>query len=556
MPHRATHGSVLLGLLLALACAPVTDSAPPAISGERLLQDITILASDSFQGRRPGTIGEERTMAYLTSQFQAAGLEPGNPDGTWTQPVNLVGITSVPTLTLRGAGGTRTLAWKTDYVAQSRREVPKVSVTNADLVFVGYGVTAPEFNWDDYKGMDVKGKTLVMLVNDPPVRLASDTSALDPAMFRANAMTYYGRWTYKYEEATRRGAAAVLVVHQTIPASYPWEVVEGGWTGERMDVSTPDGHAGRVAVEGWLSIDATKKLFADAGLDFEAQERLARTADFQPVSLKTSATFDVSNTMRNVATHNFIAKLPGSDATVADEYVIYTAHWDHFGIGKPVNGDSIYNGARDNASGTAALIELARAFKTVGAPRRTILFLIVTAEEQGLLGSKWYAENPLYPLDKTLADINIDVLNAWGPTSDVTVVGSGNTTLEDILAEEAATRGRTVAPDPEPEAGGFYRSDHFEFAKQGVPALYLDQGTLYTGKPEGYAKEKRDDWIANIYHQPSDEVDPAWDIAGAVADLDLLYAVGRRVADAEIWPTWKNGTEFKAVRERMLGATP
>ncbi len=556
MPHRATHGPALLGLLLALACAPLTDSAPPEISGDRLLQDITMLASDSFQGRRPGTIGEERTMAYLSTQFQAAGLEPGNPDGTWTQPVNLVGITSVPTLTLRGAGGTHTLAWKTDYVAQSRREVPEVSVANAELVFVGYGVTAPEFNWDDYKGIDVKGKTLVMLVNDPPVRLASDTSVLDQAMFRANAMTYYGRWTYKYEEATRRGAAAVLVVHQTIPASYPWEVVEGGWTGERMDVSTPDGHAGRVAVEGWLSIDATKKLFADAGLDFAAQERLARTAEFQPVSLKTSATFDVRNTMRNVATHNFIAKLPGSDTAAADEYVIYTAHWDHFGIGKPVNGDSIYNGARDNASGTAALIELARAFKTAGAPRRTLLFLAVTAEEQGLLGSKWYAENPLYPLNKTLADINVDVINAWGPTSDVTVVGTGNTTLEDILAEEAATRGRTVAPDPEPEAGGFYRSDHFEFAKQGVPAIYLDQGTKYTGKPEGYAKEKRDDWTNNIYHQPSDEVDSTWDMSGAVADLDLLYAVGRRVADADIWPTWKDGTEFKAVREKMLGRAP
>lgn len=556
MPHRATRGSAVTGLLLALACAPVPDSAPPEISGDQLLQDITILASDSFQGRRPGTVGEERTMAYLTAQFQAAGLQPGNPDGSWTQPVDLVGITSIPTLTVRGAGGTRTLAWKTDYVAQSRREVPTVTVNNAELVFVGYGVTAPEFNWDDYKGIDVKGKTLVMLVGDPPVRLASDTSTLDPAMFRANAMTYYGRWTYKYEEATRRGAAAVLVVHQTIPASYPWEVVEGGWTGERMDVSTPDGHAGRVAVEGWLSIDAARTLFADAGLDFATQERLARTAEFQPVELKATASFAVSNTMRKVATHNFIAKLPGSDAAVSDEYVIYTAHWDHFGIGKPVDGDSIYNGARDNASGTAALIELARAFKTAGAPRRTLLFLAVTAEEQGLLGSKWYAENPLYPLKKTLADINIDVLNAWGPTTDVTVVGSGNTTLEDILTEEAAIRGRTVAPDPEPEAGGFYRSDHFEFAKQGVPALYLDQGTIYPGKPAGYAKAKRDDWTNNIYHQPSDEVDPAWDMAGAVADLELLYAVGRRVADGEIWPTWKDGTEFKAVREAMLGGAP
>lgn len=542
--------------LLATACAPVGETSSPEIDGARLLSDITTLASDSFQGRRPGTVGEERTMSYLTTQFEEAGLEPGHPDGGWTQPVDLVGITSVPTLSVRGKAGQRTLAWKTDYVAQSRREIPTVSVKNSEMIFVGYGVTAPEFSWDDFKDVDVHGKTVVMLVNDPPVRLASDSTQLDPAFFRANAMTYYGRWTYKFEEATRRGAAAVLVVHQTIPASYPWDVVEGGWTGERMDVSAADGHASRVGVEGWLSLEATERLFREAGLDFREQERLARTPAFRPVSLGATASFEVANTLRKVATHNFVAKLSGSDPDLRNEYVVYTAHWDHFGIGKPVNGDSIYNGARDNASGTAALIELARAFKTAGAPKRTLLFLAVTAEEQGLLGSKWYAEHPLYPLEKTLADINIDVLNTWGATTDVTVVGSGSSSLEDLLLAAAKAKGRTVAPDPEPEAGGYYRSDHFEFAKQGVPSLYLDQGTQYTGKPADFSRRIRDEWTANIYHQPSDQVDPAWDMAGAVADLTLLYTVGREVAEASIWPTWKDGTEFKAVREQKLGKAP
>jgi Zn-dependent M28 family amino/carboxypeptidase len=537
------------------SCAPL-DEGKPALSATRLLEEIAVLASDSLEGRRPGTPGEDRTIAYLTAAFAAAGLEPGNPDGSWTQPITFVGVTSVPTLVVRGPGGTRTLAWKTDYVAQSRREVPAVDVAGAELVFVGHGVSAPEFGWDDYKDADVAGKTVVMLVGDPPVRLASDTAALDPAVFRGAAMTYYGRWTYKFEEATRRGAAAVLIVHQTEPASYPWAVVEGGWTGERMDVSTGDAHAGRVAVEGWLSIEAATRLFADAGLDVRAQEALARTRDFQPVSLRAAATFHVDNTMRTVATHNVIAKLPGSDPAVADEYVILTAHWDHFGFGAPVDGDSIYNGARDNASGTAALLELAHAYAAAGAPRRTLLFLAVTGEEQGLLGSKWYAENPLYPLERTLADINIDVLNTWGPTRDITVVGSGNTSLEAIVADVAAATGRTVAPDPKPEAGSFYRSDHFEFAKQGVPALYLDEGVEFIGKPAGFGKAVRDRWDDSIYHSPADAVDPAWDLSGAIADLELLYTVGRRVADSEVWPTWLDGTEFKAARERMLGRTP
>ncbi len=547
------HRQLSLALLLA-ACAPSSagDAAAPDLSADRLLADIAVLAADSLQGRRPGTVGEERTMAFLTAQSKAIGLEPGNPDGGWTQPITLVGITSVPTMTVRHAGNSRTLAWRTDYVAQSRHEVPAVDVDGAEMIFVGYGVTAPEYGWDDFKDVDVKGKTVIMLVGDPPVRMAADTTVLDSTMFRGRAMTYYGRWTYKYEEATRRGAAAVLVVHQTEPASYGWDVVEGGWTGERMDVSQPDGHAGWVPVEGWLSIDAAQRLFSDAGLDFRSLEAQARTTEFHPVSLATNASFHVGNTLRTVHTNNFAAKLRGSDSTVADEYVIYTAHWDHFGLGKPVDGDSIYNGARDNASGTASLLELARAFKAAGAPRRSLLFLAVTAEEQGLLGSKWYAENPLYPLTKTLADINIDELNIWGPTTDITVIGMGNSSLEDVLRDVATGQGRTLTPDAHPESGSFYRSDHFEFAKEGVPALYLDTGTEFVGKPAGWGKEQMDAWTRDRYHAPSDQVEADWDLSGAIADLQLLYGVGRRVADGDSWPTWRDGTEFKATREEML----
>ncbi len=545
-----SRATILIPLCLA-ACAP--PAAPVAeISGERLLNDITVLASDSLMGRRPGTIGEDRTIAFLTSQFEAIGLEPGNPDGSWTQPLTLVGITGTPTMTVTRAGRAHPLDWKTDYLATSRREVGAVDVAAAGMVFVGYGVTAPEYGWDDFKGEDVRGKTVVMLVGDPPVRLATDTAALDPAMFRAEAMTYYGRWTYKYEEATRRGAAAVLVVHQTASAGYPWEVVEGGWSRERMDVSTPDGHADRVAVEGWLAEAAARRLFADAGLDFDHQEALARTAGFRPVDLGASASIQINQTLRTVETHNVIAKLPGADPAVAGEYVIYTAHWDHFGIGAPVNGDSIYNGALDNASGTAALLELARAFRREGAPRRSLLFLAVTAEEQGLLGSKWYAENPLYPLARTVANINLDGMNVIAPTSDLVVIGLGSSTLDDLLGEEAAARDRTLTPDAEPEKGLYYRSDHFEFAKQGVPALFIDAGTRAFGQPDDYMEQRREAWTAEIYHSPADQVDVSWDIAAAVPDLELLMALGRRVANGEVWPTWKPGTEFKAIREASL----
>lgn len=545
--------AILLAAAVLMACAPDRVRTPD-LQAERLLADIAVLAHDSLLGRAPGTPGEERTVAFLTAQFAAAGLQPGNPNGSWTQEVDLVGINGTPTAAITVGGRVLPLAWRDDYVAVSRRIAPEVRVDASELVFVGYGVVAQEYGWDDYKDVDVRGKTVVMLVNDPAVPDSINTARLDSDTFRGDAMTYYGRWTYKYEIATERGAAAVLLVHEDGPAGYPWEVVRGGWGGERMETRPADGNANRVAVEGWITAPKARELMAAAGQDFDGLKLAATSRDFRPVSLNGTASFTIAQRLRDVRSRNVIGILPGSDETLRSEYVLYTAHWDHFGIGEPVDGDSIYNGARDNASGTAALIELARGFGRAGAPRRSIVFLAVTSEEQGLLGAKWYAANPLYPLNKTLANINVDVLNAWGPTRDLVVIGMGNSTLDDVLAEAATPLGRTLVPDQEPSKGFFYRSDHFEFAKKGVPALYVDEGDEYIDQPAEYGQRKRDEWTANIYHKPADEVDPAWDMAGAIADLQLLFEVGRRVANADVWPVWKDGTEFKAVRERMLAS--
>jgi Zn-dependent M28 family amino/carboxypeptidase len=544
----------ILPLLALAACAgPATQPADQVdLQADRLLADISVLAADSLLGRAPGTEGETRTVAFLAAAFAEAGLQPGNPDGSWTQGVDLVGITSTPTATFRAGDRSIPMTWRDDFVAVSRRTVPTVTVPESEIVFVGYGVVAPEYGWDDYKDVDVTGKTVLMLVGDPAVVDPADPTRLDSTMFRGEAMTYYGRWTYKYEIATEKGAAAVLVIHEDGPAGYPWEVVRGGWTGERMETRSADGNQGRVAVEGWISEPRVRELLSAAGQEFDSLKARAATREFSPVVVNASASFSIAQQLRDVRSQNVIGLLPGSDPSVRDEYVIYTAHWDHFGIGEPVEGDSIYNGARDNASGTAALIELARAFTVAGAPRRSVLFLAVTAEEQGLLGAKWYANNPLYPLSKTLANINVDVLNTWGETSDIVVIGLGNSTLDEVLQEVAGQAGRTLAPDPEPAKGFFYRSDHFEFAKKGVPALYTDNGVNFVGKPAGYGEEMSARWTADLYHKPGDEVDSTWDLSGAISDLRLLYGVGRKVADGDTWPTWKEGTEFKAIREASL----
>ena len=523
------------------------------ITGDDLLRHINRLASDGFEGRGPGTAGEDSSVAYITEQFKAIGLAPGNPDGTYIQPVSMIGYTSHPEASIAVAGKTMKVRFPDDYVGVSRRNANDIRVDNSDVVFVGYGVVAPEYGWDDYKGLDVKGKTIVMLVNDPAVPNPNDSTKLDSTMFKGKAMTYYGRWTYKYEIASDKGAAAAIIVHETGPAGYPYEVVVGSWGRENFDVKET-GTSNRVAVESWMALDKAKELFRTAGLDFDSLHRAATRKDFKPVALNAKATFHVRNTVREIQSKNVIGKIEGSDPNLRNEYVIYTAHWDHLGKDTTIKGDQIFNGALDNASGTAALLTLAKAYKALPTPpARSLLFLAVTAEEQGLLGAKWYATHPLYPLNKTLADMNIDGVNQWGKTRDITVVGYGNSTMDDVLGGVLASQGgRTIKPDPEPEKGFFYRSDHFEFAKQGVPALYTDAGIEYVGKDSTYGQKKRDEYTENDYHKPSDQVKPDWDLSGAVEDLQAFFQVGYRVAQTDRWPEWKPGNEFKARRDSML----
>ena len=528
-------------------------SALTSINGEDLLRHTNVLAADSLEGRAPGTPGEEKSVAYLTKQFQSLGLKPGNPDGSYIQNVSLIGFTAKPAASFSAGSKTITLRSPDDYVAVSRRNANDIRVDNSDIVFVGYGVVAPEYGWDDYKNVDVRGKTILMLINDPAVPSATDTGQLDTTLFKGRAMTYYGRWTYKYEIASEKGAAAAVIVHETGPAGYPYEVVQGSWGRENFDVKTTGGGANRVAVESWITLDKAKELFRASGQDFDALKKAAVRKDFRPVTLGAKATFRVQNAVREIQSKNVVAKLEGSDPALKDEYVVFTAHWDHLGRDTTLAGDQIFNGALDNASGTAALLELAEAYtKLPTPPARSILFLAVTAEEKGLLGAKYYAENPLYPLEKTLANINMDGVNQWGRTKDIVVIGYGNSTLDDVLAQVASSQGRSLRPDAEPEKGFFYRSDHFEFAKQGVPALYTDSGIEYIGKPEGYGQQKRDEYTNNDYHKPSDQVKPDWDLAGAVEDTQTLFHVGYRVAQADSYPEWKPGTEFKARREAML----
>jgi Zn-dependent M28 family amino/carboxypeptidase len=525
----------------------------PDIDSGAVLEHIQTLASDEYEGRAPGTRGEELTVNYLIEQFKAVGAEPGNPDGSYTQPVPLIGLTPDPQtpFVVRHDGRTREFAIGDEVVAFSKHVADQASINDSELVFVGYGVQAPEYQWDDFQGVDVKGKTLLILVNDPPVTAAG--GQLDPSTFGGNAMTYYGRWTYKYEKAAELGAAGALVIHETGPAGYPFSVVQGMGR-ERFDLVTPDRNMGRAAIEGWLSLEAATELLKMAGQDFAALKAQAATRDFRPVALGATASITINQRMREVRSQNVIARITGSDPAVQDEYVIYTAHWDHLGVGTPVDGDTIYNVAMDNASGTASLIEMARAVKAMPeAPRRSMLFLAVTAEEQGLLGSQYYAQFPLYPLDKTLAAINLDGMNMWGRTRDMVVIGYGMSELDDYLEDAAAEQSRVLVPDAEPEKGFYYRSDHFNFAKVGVPALYKDDGLEYVGKPEGYGQEKRDQYTSTDYHAPSDEVKPDWDLSGLVEDAKLLLAVGIRVANADAYPQWSDTSEFKAIREKSLG---
>ena len=552
-------GSLLMLALLA-ACQGASDApagatgsgdgAPAVAAGigaDTLLAQIERLASDEFEGRAPGSVGETRTVEYLIEQFSALGLEPGNPDGTWVQNVPLVGITPAAgdVLTVSGGGGApTTLEPGADYVAYTKRVVDEVQL-DAEFVFVGYGAVAPEYDWNDFKDVDVSGKILLFLVNDPP---SGD-------LFGGEAMTYYGRWTYKHEIAAEQGAAGALVIHETGPAGYPWAVIGSSPYGESFDLVADDRNMGRAAVEGWIQRDAAAALFEMAGLNFEAEKAKAAGADFQPVALGVTGRTRVRNTLRTIDSQNVVARLPGAGAP--DEMVLYVAHWDHLGRDESLDGDQIYNGAADNATGTAGLIELARAFTMGDPPRRSVVFLAVTAEEQGLLGSRYYGEVPLYPAAQTVAALNMDVLNQWGRTRDMTIVGMGQSGLDDVAGEIATRLGRVLNPDPEPEKGFYYRSDHFSFARVGIPAFYADPGVDYLDKQGGYGIEKREEYTANDYHAVSDEVKPDWDLTGALDDLTFMYHMGALLAAGDEWPEWSATSEFRAIRElQRPPATP
>jgi Zn-dependent M28 family amino/carboxypeptidase len=556
---RTTQG---LALALAVLVAPVSaddrvETAEAKIDPEQMLGHIRVLASDEFEGRAPASEGEERTVDYLIRRFRKLGLKPGNPDGTYVQEVPLVGFTSKVEGSFRIGDEVMTLKSPQEWIAVSRRQVPEARVDESGVVFVGYGVVAPEYGWDDYKDVDVRGKTIVMLVNDPPVPDPDDPEKLDDRFFGGRAMTYYGRWTYKYEIAAEKGAAAAVIVHETGPAGYPFEVVSGSWGRENFDIPAADRNASRAAVEAWITRDSAEELFKACGRDLDALKRAAASKDFRPVPLGAEASFFAKNTLREVKSKNVVAQLDGSDPDLKNEHIVYTAHWDHLGRDESLTGDQIFNGAADNASGVAMMLEIAEAFAALEpGPRRSVLFLAVTAEEKGLLGAKYYAEHPLYPLETTLADLNADVINLWGRTKDVTSVGLGQTTLDDLLAEVAQSAGRVVRPDPEPEKGMYYRSDHFEFARVGVPALNAKGGVDYIGKPEGYGLQMRDEYTKNDYHKVSDEVKPDWDLSGAAEDARLMFEVGVRVADGDAYPEWKPGSEFKARRDAMLKDRP
>jgi Zn-dependent M28 family amino/carboxypeptidase len=561
MKRRIVAYVTLLLLLLAAACdrsdSPQPEATPasiPAIDGDAVLQHIKVLSSDEFEGRFPGTKGEDLTVGYIEDQFQRLGLKPGNTDGTYIQKVPMVGISADAAMSLVFKGGKEEnrLKYLVDFVAWTRREAPAAGLDDSPLVFVGYGIQAPEFTWDDYKGLDVRGKTLVMLVNDPPVPDPGEPAKLDPKVFGGDAMTYYGRWTYKYDIGAEKGAAGVLLVHETGPAGYPWTVVQG-FSGERFTLVTPEKNMNKASVEGWLSLEQARKLFAMAGKDFDVLKKEAVSRSFQPVPLPVTATVALRNTMRTIQSRNVLAMLNGSDSKMKNEYVIYTAHWDHLGIGQPVKGDKVYHGAVDNAAGVAGLIEIAKAFAGQATPpKRSLVFLAVTAEEQGLLGAEYYTMHPVYPLERTLADINLEGLNVHGKTKDVTIVGLGNSDLDDSIRDAASAQGRVLRPDPEPEKGMYYRSDHFPFAKQGVPALEPDRGVDFIGKSADYGRRIRIDYVAQDYHKPCDNVKPDWDMSGAVQDLQLFYRVGRQVADTDRYPQWKPGAEFKAKRDAQL----
>ena len=544
----------LVSTLALTACTnldmPATAVAPeitvPALS-KQTMKDVTKeLSLDSYEGRAPGSAGEEKTVAYLIEKFRAAGLEPGN-NGSWTQDVPLVEITAknVSALSIADKTGKATaFAYGSDFVVGSYREVPKTALNANELVFVGHGIVAPEKGWNDYAGVDVKGKTVVIMINDP------DFDAKDLAgEFGGKAMTYYGRWTYKYEEAARQGAAAVLIIHDDAPAAYGWNVVNSSWTGTQFLAQSKDAGASQTAANGWIQKSVATKIFAAAGHDLAKQMAAAKQPGFKAVPLGLTASLSFDNDITRKASKNVIGVLKGSKRP--DEYVLYTGHWDHLGRCTPAaDGDDICNGAVDNATGSAALVALAQGHMNAGPADRSIVFLAVTAEESGLLGSKYYAENPVFPLSQTVGGVNMDAFSMAGPAKNLTVIGMGKSQLDTYLDAAARAEDRTPEMEPTPEKGFYYRSDHFSFAKLGVPMVYFEGGDdLIVGGKEAAAKAA-EDYEKNRYHAPGDEYDENWDWSGVMTDLRLYYRVGRMLAMTNAWPNWNEGDEFRAIRDK------
>ncbi len=543
---------------IAVEPPPVVMEAPPPASGdlvqtavdtmteENYRRHVETLSSDAFGGRAPGTKGGELTVAYLINHFEEIGLEPANA-GVYTQDVPLVSVEVVnqPELTFKGPDGDTVLAYGPDQVIGTRRQVDAVALEDSELVFVGYGISAPERGWDDYAGVDVKGKTVVILVNDPGY------ATQDPALFNGNAMTYYGRWTYKYDEAARQGAAGAIIIHDTKPAAYGWPTVENSWTGPQFNMALSDQGARLSQLEGWITKDQARALVARAGQDLDALYAAAAKPGFQAVPLTgLTASASMELEMQRIVSQNVAGLIRGSEAP--EEVFIYMAHWDHLGTDESLEGDQIYNGALDNASGTAALMEIARAFKTLGqAPRRSVLFLALAAEEQGLLGSRFYASEPLFPLEQTAGGLNMDGMNNFGETRDITVVGLGMSDLDDYLAAAAAEQERFLAADREAEKGYYFRSDHFELAKEGVPMLYPNKGYEHREKGVAYGMEKANEYTEDHYHRVSDEYDLSWEVSGALEDMETFFRTGLDVANSDAWPNWKEGTEFRGKRDEQ-----
>ena len=545
MRPGAAPAVALFGALMA-ACAASAAPELPTFSAEQLAGEIKTLASDEFEGRRPATPGEEKTVAFIENAFRTAGLKPGVGD-SYRQPVPFVELTTRPDDTFRVAGPdgkSLSLKYGDQAVYWTKRVVPQVSLDASELVFVGYGIVEPAMGWNDYAGVDMKGKTAVILINDP----GFETN--DATLFKGRAMTYHGRWTYKFEEAARQGAAGAIIVHEEAPAAYPWAVVQNGAARPQLVIDSSQAEP-RVAVEGWMTRDAASEVFAAAGLDFATLKAKAVTRGFKPVPIGLTASTSVRNGIRRATSSNVVGVLPGSKRP--GEYVVLTAHWDHLGRALAFSGDAIFNGAVDNATGTAGLLELARAFGTVRpAPERSVVFVAFTGEEYGLLGSEYYADHPTVPLDKVAGGINIDGMSVNGRTNDVVVIGYGSSELEDDLREAAAKQHRVLVQEPTPEKGYYYRSDHFNLAKKGVPMIYAKSGidSVAHGKEWGLAQQA--DYVSNRYHKPSDEYDPNWDLGGAVQDLELYFAISYKLAQENRFPNWYPGNEFRAIRDRSL----